>query len=881
MREWLRRASYIIRRQRRDDELAEEIEFHRAMKERELADAGLAAADVPREARRAMGNDLLARDRARDVWVAPWMQDVGQDVRVAARLFVKEPGFTAVAVLALGLGVGVNNTLFTIYNAFCLKAVPIERPDRVVHVATQTADGRSRGLSFPEFQDLLATRSVAALAAFSDSPASLRDDGRAAERLRRTFISAAGLGLIGEAPLIGRHFAPHDDRPGARPVVILGAGLWRSRYAADPAIVGRSIVVDGVATSVAGVMRDGLGFPHNTEIWQPLAAMPGLAGAARDARALEVIGRLSDGATVSAARAEMEAAGRRWASDHRPTNEGVRVSVVSINERYRQSPTHPAWIAFAVTGLLVVMIACANVANLLLTRAVTRAREMAVRMSLGATRTRLVRQLLVESALLALAGGLLGFVVSLAGVRLMDRAVPAAARSYRLDFSMDAPVFSMLALVCALTVILFGLVPALHVSRARPVEALAEGGRAGLGGPRGRRWTTAFLIVEFALTMILLAGVGDTLAGYRERRRADRVFDPSPLLTMLLSPAPQSYPTAARRTALYDRIGERLSGVGAVTGWALASAPPLGGPPPLGGGQVRAIELQDRPATRERPVEGIRSVAISDRYFAALGVQLLSGRTFTATDGTTGDLHAIVNERFASMYLDGAALGRRVRFARPGANPPPGPWLTVVGVAPSIRQSPRPEPEPVVYVPLRQDPPPTAALIVRAHADPAAITPLLRAEIRALDPDLPLYRVLPMEESMAEASWNARVSATAITTISLVALGLSLVGLYAVTAHAVAQRTPELGVRIAFGASRSRIGWLVLRRAWWQLAMGLAAGVVCALAWSRLFGSSAWFTPLNLAGVMTAVVTVATAACVVPARRAMRVDPVVALRNGA
>ena len=798
------------------------------------------------------------------------LDDFARDVAYAARVLVKQRAFTAVAVLALGLGIGVNSTLFTIVNAFCLRGLPIDQADRVVYVAMQEKSGRSLPLSYPEFEELRAAERIAVLAAFADAPAVLRDETIAADRFRRTYISAEAFRLIGEAPVIGRDFRPEDDRAGAPPVVILGSAVWKSRYGGDPNVIGRTVIIDSVPTSVIGVMRERFGFPHSSDMWQPLAAMPGLAARGRGARTLGVFGRLSPGATVGEARAQVLSFGDAWHRDDRRAYEDLRLTVVPINERYLQPLTHPAWIAFALTGLLMVLIACANVANLLLARSVTRAREIAIRASLGATRGRVVRQLLAESALLALGGGAVGLVLSLLGARLMDRAVPASVRSAHLDFSMDGLVLSALALVSLATVALFGLVPALHVSSARAAEALKESGRTALGGLRARRWTAAFLTVEFALTMILLAGVGNTLDAYLAADKADRVFDPSPLLTMMITLPEQAYPGVDERRDLFERLGERLSGIGALSGAALASALPLGG------GATRSIEVDGQPGSDGNPRSGVRVVAVSDRYFATLGLQLLSGRSFTAADGTAGQLNVIVNGRFAELQPGGDAPGRRVRFASTNATAA-GPWLTIVGIAPSVRQTPRSEPEPVIYVPLRMDPPGTVALIVRAPLDPSSVAPLLRAELQALDPDLPMYRVLSMPDAMAEFGWNGRVSAVAITLISFIALGLALVGLYAVTAHAVAQRTPEIGVRMALGARAIAISWLVLRRAFWQLALGLAAGVVGTLAWARAFGGE-WFDAVNLLGVILGVVIVATLACLVPAWRAARVDPVLALR---
>jgi putative ABC transport system permease protein len=795
-----------------------------------------------------------------------------QDIRFAVRLLAKDRSVTCVAAVALALGIGVNNTMFSIVNAYCLRGLPIDDPDRIVYVATRDIRGRAGGMSYPDVEDVRASATrLSGLAAFAGAPVAVRDERQAPDRFQGTYISANAFRLIGETPALGRDFRAEDDRPGAPPVVIISGALWKSRYGGDPAVLGRAITINGVAAVVVGAMRDRFGFPNNADLWQPLGMMPGVLAQPRDVRTLGVFGRLADGATFPEARTELETIGARMSRDHAATNEGIRLTVVPINERYMASLTHPAWLAFLTAGGLIVLIACANVANLLLARSAVRSREMAIRASLGATRGRIVRQMMVESGLLALLGGAGGIGVSLVGLRLMVAAIPAAATPYWLDFSMDGRVFAVLAAVCLGTVFVFGLVPALHGSMTDVNGVLKEGGR-GTGGFGIRRWTSAFLAAEFALTMVLLAALGLSVRNSREAS-AEFTFDASHLLTMLVSLPVQKYPHPAERVALYDRLDERLQQAGGISSAAIASHLPFGG------AAARDLVLDDRPAVPGETPPAVRTVSVGDAYFRTLGVALRRGRAFTRLDGTPGNENAIVNQRFVDMYLrDEEPIGRRIRFGASGGPAAAPSSLTIVGVSPTLHQRPRVDPDAVVYLPVRSDSPSTVAIIVRSELDPAALTSRLREEVRALDSDLPLYRVLTMEQAMAEAQWNSRVAARMITIIASIALALSAVGLFAVTARAVAQRTQEIGVRMALGARPRHVGYLVLRRAFRQLGLGLAAGVACTYAWDKMFGTGGMADPTNLLAVAALMTVVATIACLVPARRATRLDPVSALR---
>jgi putative ABC transport system permease protein len=809
-----------------------------------------------------------------------WLQEVWRDFRFAVRLLKKERGFTLVAVTVLGLGIGVNNTQFILVNAICIRGLPIDRPDRVLFLSARDARDQELSLSYREFDAIQAhTRAFAGLAAFANAPVAVGDEGRAPDRALLTYLSAGAFRLLGATPTLGRDFEPADDRPGAPTVAILGSGLWTSRYGADPSIVGRVIRINGTPSIVIGVMAGGFRFPGNTEVWQPLALMPGIATERRAARALSVFGRLAVGAAIVDGRGQLAALTARLSHDYPETNHAIRLTGVPINDRYNGRITDSVWLAFLTVGVVVVLISCANVANLLLMRSVRRAHEMAIRASLGASRGRLVRQLIVESAALAALGGMLGLAFSLLGVRALARAIPANALPYWITFSMDGRVFAVLCGVCLVTVVVFGLAPAMHVSRTDVIHVMKEGGRSGSTGLRARRWTTAFLTAEFALTMMLLTTLALGVRISRAAQRADLAFNASNLITMSIALPADTYRSPDRRIDFYRQLEERLGGIAAVRSVAVTTALPLSG------AAARQLEIDGRPAVAGETAPTVWTVTVSTRYFDALGLHLRRGRTFSDGDGTTRHEAAIVNQRFAEMYFSNDdPLRYRIRLNEAGAAGLRPPWLTIVGVSPTVRQRGLPDPDPIVYLPLRAAPPASAVIVARSPQQPSAIAPALRDTVRSIDPDLPLYRIMSMEQALTESQWNGRVSNMIITSIAFVAVCLAAIGLYAVTAHTVVQRTQEIGIRIALGAERHHVVRIVLRRAMAQLALGLVAGVGCTLAWERLFSANAPLSgqrmsdPMNLVAVSALLTGVALIACLSPAWRAMRVDPVVALR---
>jgi len=800
------------------------------------------------------------------------------DVRLAARLLLKDRWYTAVAVLALGLGIGVNSTIFTFVNAVLLRGLPYQDSHRIMYLQLTNpgANLRNVWLSYPDYETWRQqARSFEDLAAFRSGTINVNDAERPAERALGAWITANTFGLLGQQPLFGRTFMAGEDAPGAQPVVIIGYGLWQTRYGSDPAILGRTIRVNETPARIVGVMPQGMKFPSTAELWVPL--VPDAAARKRTTRTLGVFGRLRPGVSRAQAQAEMATIARAIAAAHPETNKGYEAVVMPYNDRYNGGEIRRVFLVLMGAVALVLLIACANVANLLLARSASRAREMALRVSLGATRWRVVRQLLVESVLLGCVAGIFGLGISIVGVRLFDQALRSVNKPYWIQFTMDATVFAFLAGICVLTGILFGLAPALQVSRANVNELLKEGGRSGGSGVRARRFSSAMVVAEVALTIVLLVAAGLMVRSYMKLQALEMGFDSRNVLGGSIALLEPRWNEADARIRFEEHLLERVRALPAVASATAASGFPLSG------GQQLRIEIEGQPVAERVNAPQVFTLAIGNDYFPTLGVSLRRGREFAAGDGQPGAEVAIVNERFAAQFFGGRdPIGRRFRFLPEDRTLP---WLTIVGVAPSIRQSNPQEvvPEPVAYQPFRQDPPRTIALIVRTSAAPTSVAAGLRDAVREVTPDQPLYNLKTYDELLEEFSWLWRVFSTLFAVFAIIALVLSAIGLYAVTAYSVAQRTQEIGVRIALGAERGQVSWMILRRGLAQLGIGVAIGLTGAWFVSgildQLLVQLSARDPVTFLAITGLLLAITVLACLVPARRAMRVNPSVALRS--
>ena len=866
------------RRLRHRDRLEGELDCElRDHVERQVADhvrAGLPEAEARRRARLEFGGLDQIKELCRDVRSTRWIDETWQDLRFAARLLVREPWVAAGAVLALGLGLGISSAAFTAYNGLLLRGLPVDDQQRVTGLAMRDETGVEQGVSYLDFQDWRdATASFRDIAAYSEPPMNVSDPGMGTERFFGARVTANAFGLLGVQPVLGRDLSPDDDRPGAPPVVLLGHGIWTTRYGADPEVLGRIIRVNDVPSTVIGVMPEGFEFPFWADLWQPLSLTPGLAEHERDRRVFRAFGRLADGLSLARAQADLDAVAAGLAKAHPATNAGLRPRVAPFHEYFH--PQHqPALNAVLAASVLVLLIAWANAASLLLARAARRSREVGMRVSLGATRGRIVRQLLAESGVLAGLAGLLGLGLAALAARLLSLSIAPLGAPFWIEFPVDGRVTAFLTLACLSTVPAFGLAPALHASRANVVDVSTSGARGPTSGGRERRWMAWLVTAQVALTLVLLAGAGLMARSLLTLSHADRVVDPDGMTAIQLFLPESRYPSAEQRLAFFRAFDERIASTAPGLATARASAPPFVPAP------RRQLAIDGRPVAGDGAPPTVGVVTVSNDYFEKLDLGLRRGRAFTDRDGTAGHETAIVNRLFAeTFFADEDPLGARIRLTPRGEPADDAPWLSIVGVSPTVRQSFGAAPAiPVAYLPYRTEPLAFTQVLARDERQAAAAI----GAVRELDAGIPL-RIFTMDVVLGNTMFLPRLIGWLLAAFAWIALVLSAVGLYGVTACAAAQRTHEIGVRMALGARAGQVGWMVLRRGLAPVAVGFAAGLWGALTVGRLFES--WLVetpptdPVTQSAVAALLACVSVAACVRPARRAARLDPLVALRH--
>ncbi len=797
------------------------------------------------------------------------------DLRFGYRMLAKNPGFAAVAVAVLAVGIGVNETVFSLANAILFKSLPFRDSERVLFLNSADPKGGSGpdGLSYPGYRDFREQiKSFVSLGAGSHDRANLSDDQNVPESYGCARITANGLEAIGQIPVLGRAFLEEDERPGAEPVAILTYALWEKRYGRDASIVGKKIRIDSVPTTVVGVMPRGLSFPPETEFWQPI--IPD-GKEKRGDRYLLVFGRLAPGVSLKDAQAEVTTISRRLAAQYPDTDKDVQVLVQRFTDVSIRGPVRTIFLVLLGAVGFVLLIACANVANLMLARAVSRAREISIRAALGAGRWRVIRQLLIESLMISTAGGLVGWLIALWGIRTFDAAVASTGKPLWIDFSMDYRALSYLAAITLGTSLFFGLVPALRLANLDMYGALKEGGRGAGTGIRGRFLSRTLVVTEMALAVVLLAGAGLMIRTFLYAYTRPTGAHTSGILTMRLELPWNKYSTAEKQLAFERSLVERIQALPGVDRAAVASSIPGMG------GRTIPYEPEGAPAdARKRPQT--KRLAVGERYFEILQVAARLGRTIGPGDDGRGQPVVVVNQTFANECWPGdQPLGRRLRLFQEDKS---GPWLTVVGVIPDILPLPqKAEPEPVVYVPFRQEPQSWMGVLVRSEVPPESLGSAIRSEIRVLDQDLPARELRSLDDQLALARWPWRVFGGMFAIFAMIALLLASVGLYAVVSYGVNQQRREIGIRLALGASSARVLGMIFSSGILQIGVGLVIGLAASFAVTRVLASLlVGVSPTDPATFVFAALVLTTSAtigCAVPARRALRVDPSVALRD--
>jgi predicted permease len=816
------------------------------------------------------------------------MNSLWQDLKFGGRLLLKNRAFTAVAVLTLALGIGANATVFTIVNAVLFKGLPIDDPDRVV-VIMGTSSARNQpqtGVSYPDFLDWRAqSKSFKELAAFQFSMANVAEPGLATETFPQGRMSSNTFSLLGVKPLLGRDFRPDEDQGAGANVAIIGYDMWQRRYGGDPKVLGRIIRVNEVPHTIIGIMPAGMKFPYDQEMWTPLFVTgPASSLNRRDGRTSLVAGRLADGVTMVQAQTEMTLIAKRLEQAYPKEDKGIGARVGPFNTMFMPDSIRLLFLALLGAVGFVLLIACANVANLLLSRSIVRAREVSIRAALGAGRGRIVRQLLTESLLLAVLGTLGGLLFSIWGLRAFTAAAAEQQLPYWMTFTMDRIVFVYLAAVCVATSVLFGLAPALHASNVDLSQTLKEGAR-GSGSGRARTLSRALVVAEVALALVLLIGAGLMIRSFQTLMAMSASLEKDNVLTMTVPLMGSKYIVREPRVAFLERLEPELVNTPGVDAVAVASTLPLGW-----GMQTHFdLEGQDAPADpNQRP--GVASVEISSQYFDILGVPIMRGRAFTAIDGRQGEKVAIVNRRFAAKYWPGQdPIGKRIGMMKESPwEPTHQLWVTVVGEVADIKQnsgfnSNQGEMEPVIYVPyLQEQDARQVAILARAKGDPHALADPLRKAVQRVNSDIPVTRVLTLPEHFAKARWFMRLFGSLFAIFAGIGALLAAVGIYAMVAYSVGQRTQEIGIRSALGAQRGAILRLIVGQGVKLAVVGLVVGLAAAFAVTRVMRSFLiGVTPTDPATIVAVTVlltAVAALASYVPARRAAALDPVRALR---
>lgn len=802
-------------------------------------------------------------------------------LKFAFRMMRRRPWFSAAVVVTIGLGIGINTTVFTLVNAVLFKSVDLPEGERLVTVMSRSMkDARnSSAIDYPAFLEYQKqNRSFEHLEAGSNGESVISEKGNPPERVRLSRVTAGLFDMLHVPPIVGRGFSVADGKPGAPKVALIGYDIWQTRYGRSPDVIDRSVRIDGSPATIVGVMPDGFKFPNNESLWLPM--VPTEQEESRSNRSLVLFGILKPGVLQRSAQADLEVIGRALAGEFPKEYQDWTPWVRTFSQTFNGGPIRLVFLAMLGAVGCVLLIACANVANMLLGRAITRGREMSIRTALGATRWQIIRQLLLESVLLSIAGGLLGLWLAHFGIHSFDLATQNVGRPYWITFSMDPVVFGYFAAISIGSGILFGLAPALRASKVDLNHTLKEGLPVA-GGQRGGRLIGGLVVLQVALTVVLLAGAGLMIRGFFAAQALNDFVPAQKIFTARVSPPEgkgERYASPDARRRFYLNLLPKLA---ALPGTVQVAA---GSELPGMGGADRHVEIEGHPVEKRDDAPRCQMIVQTPGYLSLIGLPLLSGRDFSDADGATNREAAVVTRKFAQANWPAVSpVGQRFRFIE---DQTPGPWMTVIGVCGDIEQNPQdPKAPPAVYVSHRQEPWGWMELMVRTRGDAAAIASAVKSTVQEVDADLPLFDIRTIAAANDRQFWFLRVFGTLFSIFAVVGLIMASVGIYAVVAQATARRTREIGIRMALGATAMAVMRLVLSRGLRQLGLGLFLGLAGALCVTRLANESPLLfrvsphDPLVFVTIAVVLSGVGLFACWLPARRAAKVDPMVALRN--
>ncbi len=865
----------MFRRRRPETDFSEEIRAHLALEEEALREEGVAGDEARARANRAFGNATATQERFHESAPGIGWGVLGQDVRYALRTLARNPGFAIAAALTLALGIGANTAIFSVINAVLVRPLPFPEPDRLVMVYARSETGDPQSLGPADFLDVrLQSRSFERLAAMREGSFNVVGRERP-EIVHGAVVTADFFPLLGSRPIAGRILQPGRDDPGGPSSVVLGARLWRSRFGSDLSLIGKPVTIDGEPRTVVGIMPADFELPAGAEMWMssrfavpPHPLRPAVdPSSGRDTHYIDVVGRLARGVPRASADAEVQSILVRLKRQYGDKEGSVGGSVVSLHEDLVGS-ARPALVVLLGAVTLLLLIACSNVANIVLARGTARQREIAIRAALGAGRLRLVRQLLTESAVLAAVGGGLGLLLALAAMAPLRAMVPSGLLvGSRL--ALDTRVLLFTAAISMASGTLFGLFPALQLARRDVIGTLKETGR-GVTGSRANRTRSLLVVTEIALAAVLLLGAGLLIRSFERLLSVPQGFEPDGLITGRLTLPAGRYPEPSARLSTVEGMLEKVRALPGTTSAAVVSRLPLNQ-----GASRRGVDIEGFPDLSFSPDYQV----VSGDYFRAMRIPLLQGRVFDDRDRAGGPGAILVSESLARKFFPNRdAVGRRMKVGLGDE------WSLVVGVVGDVRQHRLEEKSvPTVYVPYAQDPWPVLTLVARTRMPPEKAAIGLAAAVRAIDPDQALSRVRPMRQVVSESVSAQRLRMVLLALFAFLALVLACVGLYGVMAYSVAQRSREIGIRMALGADSGRVLRLVVGQGLKLALGGLGAGLLLSIGFGRLMSSLLFdVRPTDAAtflGISFLLAAVAFLATYVPAWRATRVDPAVVLRG--